>query len=156
MHDMQETGGLLDGILAVTHPALYQMAHGFLPRLAARVPELQDPISQWPSVFNAAQIVVNRMSLYHQDISGLEGWLDLLLTIGTYSEAGVMVFRNLGVTIPYDTGSIVLLATRTVTHGVPAVPPDRISLAFFMTYAVYRWLGEHVPGWSMYEDAVVL
>ncbi|KAI0687848.1 hypothetical protein C8T65DRAFT_746924 [Cerioporus squamosus] len=57
-----ESGGLLDGILAVTHPALYKAGLEAEMRLSARAPELREQIEKWPTAFNCIQLLVNRLT----------------------------------------------------------------------------------------------
>ncbi len=152
MNAWTESSGLLDGIFAVTHPALYQAAADVQVRLNAQFPELREQLSRWPTVFNCVHYIVNRMTVHHRDTNGRAGWFDLLLTLGTYGETGVMNFRNLGATVPYGPGSIVLVASRIVIHAVPEVPADRICYAHFMVDAVHRHVGVEDPGWSRIAD----
>ncbi|KAI0737564.1 hypothetical protein C8Q80DRAFT_1114999, partial [Daedaleopsis nitida] len=154
MKGMQETGGLLDGILAVTHPALYREAQNMLPKLCARLSGLRGLLYNWPTCYNVAQVVTNRMSLYHVDTSGRPGWLDLLLTLGTYGETAVVQLRNLGATVPFDSGSVVMTASKAVVHGVPKTPPDRVATEFFMLDNLHEWVGAADPGWAKYSEIV--
>lgn len=72
----------------------------------------------------------------------------MLLSIGTYGPTAVMAMPTLGVSVPYDTGSAVLISARVVVHGVPEVPPDRICYALLMCDAVHEWFSQEAAGWS--------
>lgn len=152
MEHMEETGGLLDGILAVTHPAMYATGRTLMQNLCASNAQAHPYVDTWPSVFHALNVIVNRESIYHCDTNGLPGWYDLLASVGTYGEHAVMSFRNLGASVPYDSGSVVLISSRIVIHGVPVVPADRVCYAWLMKDSVLGYYNVPMPGWSMMED----
>ncbi len=155
MAAMVETAGLLDGILAVAHPDLYLAAIAVQRKLSEKVADIRERIIKWPTVYNAIQVLVNRQTVHHRDTATRPGWLDMCLTLGSYGETAVMSFRNLGVCVPYDTGSIALVASRVVIHAVPKVPADRVAYAFFMSDAVHEWVGVEDPGWSKVADRMM-
>ena len=139
MREFQVVGGLVDGILAVAHPELYRSAIGLMAKLFADHPPSRAVVAQWPSCYSAVQIIANRESIRHRDVSATPGWLDFLLMLGSYGETAVMEFWNLGASVPYDAGSVVLLSARLVVHGVPKVPADRVCLALYMDEHVFDW-----------------
>ncbi|TFK80112.1 hypothetical protein K466DRAFT_504442, partial [Polyporus arcularius HHB13444] len=147
-----ESGGLLDGILAVTHPALYQAALEAQLRVSWRVPSLREQIASWPSAFTCVQLLINRLTIHHRDTTGRPGWFDMLLSIGTYGEKGIMQFRNLGAAVPNESGSVVMVASSVVIHAVPQVPPDRLCYALFIQDAVHEWARVEDPGWSKHHE----
>ncbi len=152
MKALQIGGGLIDGILAVTHPAQYRAGVDAGVQMSMRASALRPYIAQWPSVYNAVQVMVNRMTVHHRDKTGRPGWFDAILSLGTYGTKAVVAFRNLGASVPYGTGSVVMVNSRVVIHAVPEVPPDRISYAFFMSDYAHEWLGIEDPGWSKVGD----
>lgn len=147
MSAVVDCGGLLDGILAVTHPSLYRAALALNRTIMEDHPACTSAMSQWPFCFNAAHIVVNRSTPLHRDTSSRPEWFDLLLSLGTYGRTAVMAMRTLGICVPYDAGSVVTLSSQLVLHGVPEVPPDRICYALLMSDAVHEWFGQEAPGW---------
>ena len=147
MSEMQESGGLLDGILAVTHPKLYAAGRQLMKHLSLGNDLVRAVVSEWPSVFHAVHVIVNRETLYHRDNNGRPGWYDLLLSLGTYGEEAVLSLRTFGVSLPYDTGSVVTLCSRIIAHGVPAVPPDRICLAWLMKDNILSYYDIPAPEW---------
>ena len=151
MRHFQVVGGLLDGILAVAHPALYEASIRLMTKLFADHPASRAVVSEWPSCYSAVQIIVNRQSVRHRDVSGAPGWLDLLLTLGSYGEKAVMELRNLGASLSYDAGSAVLLSARLVVHGVPKVPTDRVCLALYMDQDVFEWADVEAVSFSNTE-----
>ena len=148
MTDMQETCQILDGILAVTHPALYAAGRRLMQRLYQDDARARAVVEQWPSVYHAVHIIVNRETIYHRDVNGLPGWYDMLLSVGDYGEEAVFSMRSLGVCVPYDSGSIVMVCSRIVLHGVPPVPNTRVCFAWLMRDIVLDYHSVHGAEWS--------
>lgn len=150
---MDETGGLLDGILAVTHPQLYAVSQALVDaiRVDPRCPAASQGMANWPTSFNSVQVIVNRQSLLHRDKNTSPGWVDLLLTLGTYGQQAVLELHNLGVSLPYDTGTIAVICSRIIRHGVPEVDGDRICLAYYMVETVHKWFGIPAVGFADVE-----
>lgn len=81
---MTECGGLLDGILAVAHPELYQKSLSLCRTITDTHPQSSEIMALWPFCFNAAQIIVNWQTIMHRDTGSRAEWYDLLLTMGSY------------------------------------------------------------------------
>ena len=105
-------------------------------------------VDLWPSVYHAVHVIVNRETICHRDLNGLPGWYDMLVSVGDYGEAALMSARTLGVSLPYDSGTVVMLCSRLITHGVPPVPPDRICLAWLMRDGILAHYKIHGVDWS--------
>nr|VWP01973.1 Cytochrome P450 monooxygenase AKT7 (EC (AK-toxin biosynthesis protein 7) [Ganoderma boninense] len=146
MHAFETAGGLLDGILAVAHPALYEESQVVAEQVFRNFGACRSLLSHWPTCFSSTQVIVNRSSPLHRDISGRIGWLELLLTLGTYGDEAVLQLRNLGVSLPYTTGSVALLCGRQILHGVPTVGGDRICYAFYMNKHLFKKVDAVLPG----------
>nr|VWP01791.1 Cytochrome P450 monooxygenase AKT7 (EC (AK-toxin biosynthesis protein 7) [Ganoderma boninense] len=116
MAAFEENGGILDGVLAITHPELYDSAQAVMKTI-------------WRE---HATVIINRSTLGHRDCHGAPGWYDLLVTLGNYGKTAVLELRGLGISIPYDAGSIVPLSSKLLVHGVPKVRGERICYAFYM------------------------
>ncbi|KAI0694787.1 hypothetical protein C8Q76DRAFT_803016 [Earliella scabrosa] len=89
MSAMQEPCQILDGILAVTHPTLYAAGRRLMQRLYEDDARARAIVHQWPSVYHAVHVIVNRETVYHRDINGLPGWYDLLLSWIAIGAAGL-------------------------------------------------------------------
>ena len=125
--DMAGIAGFLNGILAVIHKSQYQYISGKLDAWSDSDPDVE----AWPFAFGAFQIMVNRQTLLHRDPSGRAGMYDLVLTVGDYGEQAYMALPALGVSLPYDSGTVVALDAVALQHGVPHVDGHRICIAFF-------------------------
>ena len=131
MSEMEESGSLLDGILAVTHPDLYAISQDLADKVFAEqcCSLATEGMRSWPTSFNSIQVIVNRQSRLHRDKNTGPGWADLLATFGTYGQYAVLELNNLGVSVPYDSGSVAVICSRIVRHGVPKVEGDRVCYA---------------------------
>ena len=58
----------------------------------------------------------------------------------------VLEVRNLGISLPYDSGSIVSLSSKLLLHGVPKVAGDRLCYALYFNKAVFESLKIPLPG----------
>ena len=133
---MKECGALLSAILRVVHPALYAAGRMSLSRMSADS-SIATALQTWPTVFNNVHIISNRASPFHRDTSGLPPWYDMLVTLGSYDWAE-LVLRNLRVQIRYKPGTIALICSLLLHHGVARVDGDRICYSWFMSEAVHR------------------
>ncbi|KAG2005827.1 hypothetical protein CC2G_002195 [Coprinopsis cinerea AmutBmut pab1-1] len=89
LEDMQESFAILGGILAVTHPWLFdaglailsQMEHG---KLDISKPEnLFDVLSFWSSPFTTFEVIVNRETVFQRILTSPTWAYDLVLTGGS-------------------------------------------------------------------------
>lgn len=133
--DMRETGALISAILRVAHPDLYTAGRSSLLRLSTSE-RVKDVLPFWPSIFNSVQLISNRESPFHRDTAGQPSWYDLLVTLGSYRRAE-LVLRNFGVQVAYKPGTIALLSSLVIHHGVRAVEPDRLCYSWFMSEALH-------------------
>ncbi|RDX41198.1 hypothetical protein OH76DRAFT_1365003, partial [Lentinus brumalis] len=117
---MKESGALLSAILRVVHPEMYAAGKASLSRMSAD-PSIAAALRTWPTVFNTVQIISNRATPFHRDTSGAPPWFDVLMTLGPYDRAE-LVLRNLGIQIAYKPGTIAPICSQLVHHGVREVP----------------------------------
>ena len=149
MSELDETGQLLDGILAVAHPELFKHAGRLKATMVKNNPSWASIISQWPTHYLAAHLIVNRESLFHRDPKATPGWLDMLASLGTEGdESSILSLRTLGVSIPYGTGTIALINGAVVVHGVPPVIGDRICYAWGMNRHIFEYYSIYFPDWA--------
>lgn len=156
MAEMEETGGLLDGILAVTHPELYRVSQELIRNILAEGTRASEVMRLWPTSFNSVQFIINRLSLLHRDKNTRAGWVDLLLTLGTYGQKALLELHNLGVSVPYDSGTIAVLCSRVIRHGVARVEGDRLCYALYMVENVHTHFGMSVPGFAHINEVCAL
>ncbi|PIL28433.1 hypothetical protein GSI_08467 [Ganoderma sinense ZZ0214-1] len=136
MAAFEENGGILDGILAMTHPKLYEAAQKATETIWREHSDSRAIMATWPSCFSALQVIINRSTLGHCDCHGAPGWFDLLVTLGTYGKKAVLELHGLGISLPYNAGTIVPLSSKLLLHGVPKVRGERVCYAFYMHSAI--------------------
>lgn len=142
---MRESGALCSAILHVVHPQLYDAGMQALDN-AERFPRVAPVLQTWPSVFSRLQILINRETPFHRDSSGQPSWYDMLMTLGSYKQA-TLVLRNLGIEVAYTPGTVVALSSHVVHHGVSEVEPDRVCYAWFMDRHLHGNLRVDETGW---------
>ena len=152
MNRLDETGGIIDGILAVVHPELYRAGQEVMRCVHVADGGKTAIAGRWPTVCHAAQVIVNRETIFHRDTNGLPGWYDVLASVGSYGERAVFAMRTLGVSVPYDSGSMMAVCARVIMHAVPAVPPDRVCYAWLMRELVMDYYKVPKPGWCMLTE----
>lgn len=147
MKSMTDAFAVLDAIIFVIHPKQWHAGLKTIRRIKAESANVAG-VQAWSTVFNAIHIIANRATPYHRDTNAPGGFFDLLGTFGAYGKTGVMSFRNLGFTVPYDSGSVCALCTNFVVHGVPEVDGDRLCFSLLMEDNVHHHYGVDRPGWS--------
>ena len=146
MVEFEESGGLLDGILAVAHPELYAAAQDLMTKLSTVHAPSTFLMQTWPSSFTSIQVIANRQTPFHRVMSSKPGWLDLLLSLGDYGDDAVLEVRSLGISFPYGSGTVVPLSSKLLLHGVPRVNLDRVCYALYLNKAVFEWMNIPLPG----------
>ena len=146
MRAFQETGGILDGNLAITHPDLYHASQDLMARIWREHAVSRPILAIWPSCFTSLEVIVNRATPGHRDKKGKPGWFDVLLTLGTYGKKAVLELRGLGISLPYNSGSIVPIASKLLVHGAAEVRGDRICYAFYMNGDLYTRFKSPIAG----------
>ncbi len=136
---MKECGALLSAILRVVHPGMYEAGKTSLSRMSAD-PSIAAALHTWPTVFNNVQIISNRATPFHRDTSGIPPWYDMLVTLGAYGRAE-LVLRNLGIQLGYKPGTISPICSLILHHGVGKVRGDRLCYSWYMSEAVHRNFG---------------
>jgi hypothetical protein len=136
-------------VLALTHPDLYSAAVMGLQVLRQQGGD-KNLSKFWSSVFTGINVISNRRTIAHRDRFGHLPWYDLLVSVGTYTQA-YLVLPDLGAKLVYNPGTVVLLCGKLLSHEVPFWGSgDRVCWAHFMRESVLNGLGVLVEkvGWS--------
>jgi hypothetical protein len=132
MHRVSE---FLNMVLALTHPDLYSAAAKGLQVLRQQG-GAKNLSKLWSSVFTGINVISNRRTIAHCDRFGHLQWYDLLVSVGTYTRA-YLVLPDLGAKLVYDPGTVVLLCRKLLCHEVPLWGSgDCVCWAHFMREAV--------------------
>ncbi|TFK59008.1 hypothetical protein BDN72DRAFT_865503 [Pluteus cervinus] len=152
---MQDTFALVNAISNVLHPDQHDIGKQAMEKLRKepnRVKEgnrAKDVLTGWTSVFSAIAIVLNRETPTHRDMQSPATGLDVMLTVGPYSEAW-MVLETLGVDLLYRSGTMVALSGSLIPHGVECSEVGRLCLSFYMRYAVHENLGLNLMEYTVH------
>lgn len=140
----------LNKVLALTHPDLYEAGAKGLEALHS-LPNTKMAANHWHSVFSGIAVISNRKTIPHCDRFGHLPWYDLLISVGTYCRAH-LIMKDLGADFIYDSGTAVLLCGKLLVHEVPFWGAgDRVCWAHFLREATLNRLGalnEGGVGWS--------
>jgi hypothetical protein len=150
---MSRVSEFLNEVLALTHPGLYSAAAKGLEVLRQRVGE-KNLSKQWKSVFTGIAVISNRKTIRHRDQFGHLSWYDLLISVGTYKHAK-LILHDLGAKFAYNSGTAVLLCGKLLDHEVPFWGSgDRVCWAHFMREPVLKSLGvlDRKVGWATQEN----
>ena len=138
-----EVSALLNAITYITHREMF--AAGLHCLLAMQhLPEVQDVLQIWPSVYNALSVISNRSSLRHRDNGSRVNCFDLLATIGG-DPTQIMDWPLFKTTISYTSGTVALFSGSSIPHAVHSSKADRVCFAFYMKEDIRRWCKIEVP-----------
>lgn len=142
---------LCNAVTSLIGPELYD--HGSTAIDAIKTgQEVMSPhenLLQWPSIFTAIQVIVNRKTAAHRDDGGCPTHFDLLLSAGTHTSATLRL-NELNFNLSYKPGTLVAICGRIMTHEVPDWDQgDRVCIAHLIKDAVHGWF--HLP-WPLYTN----
>jgi hypothetical protein len=136
---------LLTEVLQVVHPELHQVCSQALSSLRSN-PTLEEATRFWPAIFDAMELIVNRVTPWHQDRGSCPEAYDCLLNLGNCQDA---MFRisDFGADFHYPAGSVIYLTGRVLRHAVNEWEKgrERAVIAHFTKDAVHNRLEVHRP-----------
>lgn len=144
---------LLDLILSLTNPQLYQCGLEAITKLKADdSSQLHANIRSWPSVYSGIQVISNRITPSHRDKGSAPSTYDLLLSVGTHSNARLSI-HDIGSSFTYRPGSIILTCGRVLLHEVAEWGDgERLCFAHYMKDKVHERLSVHRPAWVQLDS----
>lgn len=144
---------LSSAILRVIHPEQFRAALRSLRRLGPALgPADRKVLENWPSVFNALNLIVNRESLLHRDSQSDIRAFDFLYNFGQH-RAISFDLASLGIQFAYTPGTAVALAGRLLLHGADnSADGDRGCIAQYVRANVFWHVGHEMPGWMTVTD----
>ena len=145
MREIYPLAILLHGILAVTHPEQYRYLLNLRQWTFSEYSGCQPVLCDWPFIHPSGQIIANRVTPYHRDKTSPISVHDFLLSMGTYEKEAIIDLQNVGVSVPYDSGTMLSMASRLVSHGVSRCTNDRLCFAQFVPEALCQKRGIPVP-----------
>ena len=137
---------IIGAMLGVIHPDQYAAGMGILETLQANPSILWEPehmrtvLDLWCIPFSGCAIIANRETPEHRDTQGRGEWYDILSTLGDY-EGATLDFPGLGVSFGYESGTMVGLCGKVLSHKVGRVEEgDQVCFAWFMREKVAKHL----------------
>ena len=146
---MKETSALMSGVLAVTHPELYDRAHESMMQLRKEF-ENED-LGLWESVFNVIAVISNRRTDPHRDIKTDAHWYDILVTVGRYTDT-FLTLRGLNAKLVYNSGTIVALSSRILLHEVNMPVGERVCYSWYMRESIFEYTRTEYAHWSVLKN----
>ncbi|KIJ61377.1 hypothetical protein HYDPIDRAFT_70097, partial [Hydnomerulius pinastri MD-312] len=125
---------LVDTLLTIVHPELYRRLSAVWEQLLAdeEIMDLHELIRAWPTLFTTISVVYHRETPFHHDSKSVLQWYDLLLSIGSYTDA-ILELPTLGICACYMPGTAALFSRLLLRHGVsPVDQGDHIGYVFYM------------------------
>lgn len=139
---MQETSALLGAAVRIMHPSLYVSGIKAIRGIhSGEIPVdksegLAEVLRFWSSPFTGLSLMNNRQTPLHRDSLGCNEWMDLLATVGPYTE-GLLEMPGLGLEFEYRSGTVVGVSGRAVRHGAQA-NGERLCYAYYMRENVMK------------------
>ena len=143
---MNESTDILNGIVSIIHPDMYNMGKESMARLLDSK-DFQTIAPLWNSIFNGVSVICNRETPFHRDSQSCSQWYDLLVTVGPYKGA-MLELPGIGIKLSYESGTVVGIAGRLIRHGVNWVSGDRVCIAYFMRENVQERLKIPPASWN--------
>ncbi|CAA7266454.1 unnamed protein product [Cyclocybe aegerita] len=150
--EAQEANLLIGGILGVIHPALYETGRRAVQALHGDVPvdKGANILELWALPFTSVSIMNNRQTPVHHDSGGGFKCMDLLATVGPYTN-GEMDIPTVGIRVRYSAGTMVGITRRALLHAAK-VTGERACFAYYMRHNVLKHLNLEEPGWAKVSD----
>lgn len=140
----------MSGILAIIHPAQYDMAYKIKMRLMESS-DCENTLRKWGTVYTAATVIANRRTPYHRDNGSRVEWYDMLTSYGPYDKAPFHL-EPLGLRINNPPGTICAFSGRAIRHGVRKIEQPRISLALYLRDNVRDGADVDSAGWMTQQS----
>jgi hypothetical protein len=156
VQQMEDTLAFLGGILSIINPTQYNVGITYVekirnePEKIAKRDHLEYLLDTWTSPYAACSLMNNRDSPLHRDTGGGYRSMDLLTSVGEYSD-GRFYLPGLGVEFWYGSGSVIGIAGRVVRHGATA-NEERLCIAQYSRENVLEALGISEPEWTVIQD----
>lgn len=157
MTDIAVTENLCNIMAALVHPNLYRASQESIYKIKNNpnlVAQYHKNVQLWPSAFSAIQVIVNRQTPCHRDQGGFPTSYDLLLSLGTHTEAR-MTLREIGATFRYTPGCVMVLSGKVLLHECMSWSGgERICVSHFIKDSVHERCSVQRPSWPTENDII--
>jgi hypothetical protein len=156
--EMSGTSALLGGLTAVINPAVFRAGIQCIesiqrdPGKIAKNEGLLEILTYWSSPYTVVSLISNRNTPCHRDNGAGYACMDLLLSIGNYTNA-YFNLPGLGFNLFYNSGTMVGICGRVVDHGASG-EGERLVWAQYLKENILRELDVEEPDWVQIADLV--
>lgn len=160
MKAMEDTTSFLGAVVSVINPAVYETGLRFIeaidrdPQLVMKRENLHNLLACWTSPYSSASLMSNRDSPLHRDRSGDFSTMDLLLSVGHYTNGRFHV-PSLGYDFMYTSGTVIGVVGRVLQHGATA-SGERVCYAQWNKRNVLASLNLPATEWVSVDNLVTL
>lgn len=134
LRDMGSLEAFLEEVTGFVHPSLKDAGEQAVARLSKNGAE------KWPTSFTGFEIIVNRITPWHQDSGSSSQSFDLLLSLGSDHRARLEV-SEIQASFGYQAGTAIYLPGRILRHAVHSWEGgERIALGHFTKDGVHDHL----------------
>ena len=159
MADIAVAENLCNVALALIHPDLYRASLESISKIKNDknlVAHYHQNVQLWPSAFSAIQVIVNRQTPCHRDQGAFPTSYDLLLSLGTHSDAR-MTLREIGASFLYTPGSVMVLSGKVLLHECMSWSGgERICVSHFIKDSVHERCAVQRPNWPIERDIIAI
>jgi len=154
--EMEDISTYLGAIVSVINPAVFKTGASCIreisknPYRVAKRENLEDLLKIWRSPYTSASLISNRDTPLHRDNSGGYSTMDLLLSVGNYSN-GRFQTPGLGYEFMYNSGTVIGIVGRIFMHGATAWG-ERLCYAQWNKQNVLDSLGIPSTDWVNIND----
>jgi hypothetical protein len=105
-------------------------------------------LGSWASGFTGFSVISQRETPSHRDGRSPSTMYDVLATFGKMIDPGIQVeLLGIGIQFHYNPGSMLLILSKAIRHGVSVSEEDRCCLAFFVREQILYQLGSREEAW---------
>ena len=154
--EIEETAAFLGGIMSIINPDQYRAGIACIESIATcrqhilKAEYLGELLEVWAAPFNVISVMNNRDSPLHRDTGGGYSTMDVMFSVGPYTDCRFSV-PGVGAELWYRSGTVIALAGRVVRHGAKA-DGDRLCVAFYSRESVWEAFQIPEPTWTYIND----
>jgi hypothetical protein len=152
IREMEDTMAFLGGIMSIINPSQYEAGIKCIEAIITcreyinKAEHLAELLDVWGAPFNVISIMNNRDSPLHRDTGGGYSTMDIMFSVGPYTDCRLSV-PGVGTDFWYRSGTVIALAGRVVRHGARA-NGERLCVALYSRETVFQAFEIPEPNWT--------
>jgi hypothetical protein len=153
--EISPTASFLGGLLRVMNPAVYETGTACIKEIAkgdqvAKKENLDHLVELWTSPYPTVSLMSSRDSPVHRDKGGDYSSMDMLASVGPYTN-GIFNVPGIGIKFSYNSGTVIGLLGRIIQHGAEC-SGERLCWAQYLRENVLDSLCIPPPKWVYIQD----